>query len=91
MLFLLMQVTIASAAHGQNVGLSGPWTEYVKMLPSDVPVPTMWTEEERIMLLGTSLEVSLLVLHCAEASKFSQFRRMVVTVQMSSDAALIVV
>jgi hypothetical protein len=27
------------------------------MLPNTVPVPTLWTEEERILLLGTSLEV----------------------------------
>jgi hypothetical protein len=29
----------------------------VKMLPNYVPVPTLWKEEERIMLIGTSLEV----------------------------------
>ncbi len=52
-----MQITIAAPHHGQNIGLSNPWTEYVKMLPTEVPVPTMWSEEERIMLVGTSLEV----------------------------------
>lgn len=57
MLFLLMQVTISSPEHKQNVGLSGPWTEYVKLLPAHIPVPTMWSEEERYMLNGTSLEV----------------------------------
>lgn len=57
MLFLLMQITIASPEHKQNVGLSNPWTEYVKMMPTTVPVPTMWSEEERYMLTGTSLEV----------------------------------
>ena len=59
MLFLLMQITAASPDHGRSVGLSNPWTEYVKMLPSIVPVPTMWSEEERVMLVGTSLEVCL--------------------------------
>lgn len=54
-----MQVTIASD-HAQNVGLSNPWTEFVKMLPDTIPVPTMWSEEERVMLVGTSLEVCLL-------------------------------
>lgn len=58
MLFLLMQITIAAKHHGMNVGLSNPWTEYVRMLPSEVPVPTLWSEEERVMLVGTSLEVS---------------------------------
>ena len=59
LLFLLMQITIASSGHGHNVGVSCPWTEYVKILPDMVPVPTFWTEEERLMLIGTSLEVGL--------------------------------
>ncbi len=58
MLFLLMQITIAARHHGMNVGASNPWTEYVRMLPESVPVPTMWNEEEKVMLVGTSLEVS---------------------------------
>jgi hypothetical protein len=51
-----MQITIGSQVHG-SVGLSNPWTEFVKMLPNEIPVPTMWDEEERVMLVGTSLEV----------------------------------
>lgn len=57
MLFLLMQITIASHDDEKTVGLSNPWTEYVKMLPDVIPVPTMWSEEERMLLMGTSLEV----------------------------------
>jgi hypothetical protein len=54
-----MQITIASSHHGENVGLSNPWTEYCKMLPRELPVPTMWMEEERdLLFMGTSLEVS---------------------------------
>jgi hypothetical protein len=56
MLFLLMQITVGSP-NLSNVGVSNPWTEYLKFLPSFVPLPTMWTEEERILLVGTSLEV----------------------------------
>ncbi|KUJ18403.1 SET domain-containing protein [Mollisia scopiformis] len=56
MLFLLMQISIASHPDEKAVGLSNPWTEYVKMLPGSIPVPTMWSEEERLMLVGTSLE-----------------------------------
>ncbi len=57
MLYLLMQITVGSPDRGMNVGLSTAWTAYVKMMPGVVPVPTMWSEEERILLLGTSLEV----------------------------------
>ncbi|KAL0777894.1 hypothetical protein CaCOL14_005547 [Colletotrichum acutatum] len=39
-------------------GVSTPWTEYVKYLPPQVPVTTLWTEQEREMLNGTSLEAS---------------------------------
>ncbi|KAI5462563.1 hypothetical protein BGZ63DRAFT_217644 [Mariannaea sp. PMI_226] len=46
-----------------NVGSRGcaptPWTEYIKFLPRQVPVPTMWTEDERALLRGTSLEAAL--------------------------------
>jgi hypothetical protein len=56
-LYLLMQITTGSPNRGQIVGLSTAWTAYTKMLPEVVPVPTMWSEEERILLLGTSLEV----------------------------------
>lgn len=52
-----MQITIASSNGTLSVGVSNPWSEYVKMLPSNVPVPTTWTEEERALLAGTSLEV----------------------------------
>jgi hypothetical protein len=58
LLFLLMQMTIGSPNRSQNVGLSTAWTAYANMLADVVPVPSMWSEEERILLLGTSLEVS---------------------------------
>lgn len=45
-----------------------------RLLPEKVPLPTMWSEEERMLLVGTSLEVSdfvgnvhLLGLHSKEA------------------------
>jgi hypothetical protein len=53
-----MQMTIGSPNRNQNVGLSTAWTAYANMLADVVPVPSMWSEEERILLSGTSLEVS---------------------------------
>jgi hypothetical protein len=55
MLFLLMQITCHP--DGQCVGVRNPWTEYVNFLPIHIPVPTMWSEEETMMLTGTSLQV----------------------------------
>lgn len=57
MLFLLMQVINGNSS--AIVGTSNPWTEYVKMLPGLIPVPTLWVEDERDMLVGTSLEVCI--------------------------------
>jgi hypothetical protein len=61
-----MQITIASSSGALNVGVSNPWSEYVKMLPSTVPVPTTWTDEERTLLAGTSLEVGYNSLHLCQ-------------------------
>jgi hypothetical protein len=58
MLFLLIQLHAGLSAN--SFGTSTPWTEYVKMLPENVPVPTLWVEEERDMLVGTSLEVRII-------------------------------
>lgn len=55
MVFLLMH--ISREEDGKSVGVKNPWTEYVKVLPGYIPVPTMWTDEERVLLTGTSLEV----------------------------------
>jgi hypothetical protein len=40
-------------------GLKSPHTDYVKFLPKQVPLPTFYSEEERGLLLGTSLEDAL--------------------------------
>jgi hypothetical protein len=41
------------------VGVSNPWTEYLKFLPETVLAPTLWTEDERLLLRGTSLEAAV--------------------------------
>ncbi len=41
------------------MGVSNPWTEYLQFLPSTVLVPTLWTEDERLLLRGTSLEAAV--------------------------------
>ncbi|KAK0384948.1 hypothetical protein NLU13_7427 [Sarocladium strictum] len=38
---------------------STAWTEYIKLLPTDIPVPTLWPEADRSLLQGTSLEVAV--------------------------------
>ncbi len=58
LLFLLVQLAVAMRKPGEDpVALPTPWAEYIKFLPHDVPVPTLWTDSERLLLQGTSLEV----------------------------------
>lgn len=57
MLFLLVQLVLSSNPP-DHVALSNPWTEYVKFLDDHVPVPTLWPEDQRLLLQGTSLEVT---------------------------------
>lgn len=67
-----MQVTMAAKQQPlDGVGVSGPWTEYVKMLPEKVLVPTAWSEGEMGLLAGTSLEVSLLLLRFCSCCQIS--------------------
>ncbi|PKS07813.1 hypothetical protein jhhlp_006421 [Lomentospora prolificans] len=55
LIFLLTQ-RIHSELMLANSGVSTPWTAYVRYLPEDVFVPTMWHDHERALLRGTSLE-----------------------------------
>lgn len=61
MIYLFIHTVQGLAGATPRRGVSTPWTEYVKFLPDDVPVPTMWSDEEKALLTGTSLEVSLIV------------------------------
>ncbi|KAK2625679.1 hypothetical protein QTJ16_004991 [Diplocarpon rosae] len=74
MLFLLMQITIAARHHGMNIGASNPWTEYVRLLPDNVPVPTLWSEEEQAMLVGTSLETAIAAKTASLIQEFEELR-----------------
>lgn len=60
MLYLLSRHILPDRNQALAKGVaSTPWTEYVKFLPRHIPVPTLWSEDERSLLQGTSLEASL--------------------------------
>ncbi|KAL8637905.1 MAG: hypothetical protein Q9228_004881 [Teloschistes exilis] len=59
LIFLLLQITHSATPDSEKVGVSNPLTQYVIFLPERVPLPTFWTEEERELLVGTSLEAAL--------------------------------
>ncbi|KAK3947510.1 hypothetical protein QBC32DRAFT_270632 [Pseudoneurospora amorphoporcata] len=74
LLFLLVQLVLASKAHQAPVGVSNPWTEYIKFLPKTVLVPTLWTEDERLLLRGTSLESAVNAKMTALTAEFDAVR-----------------
>ncbi|OBS28914.1 hypothetical protein FPOA_02849 [Fusarium poae] len=60
LLYLLAHLVLSGRDASSPRGpASTPWTEYLKFLPRDVPVPTMWSEVERALLQSTSLEAAL--------------------------------
>ncbi|KAH8687596.1 hypothetical protein BGZ60DRAFT_363831 [Tricladium varicosporioides] len=74
MLFLLMQFTIASPKGEQKIGVHCPWTLYCQMLPKRIPLPTTWSDEERLMLAGTSLEAAVNAKMTVLNKEFEAFR-----------------
>ncbi|KAF2005547.1 SET domain-containing protein [Amniculicola lignicola CBS 123094] len=54
LIFLLMQATIC-CPDIKDVGVRNPLTEYIKFLPDEL-LPTFWTENEQILLTGTTLQ-----------------------------------
>ena len=59
MLFLLLQITHSSPDTPQHIGVSSPWTEYVKFFPPSFPLPTFYSAEELELLGGTSLAIAV--------------------------------
>ncbi|RPA89462.1 SET domain-containing protein [Choiromyces venosus 120613-1] len=70
MVFLVVSM---STAAGLGIGQSGAWSGYVKFLPA-VSIPTTWTETERKLLRGTSLEVAVAAKLQALEEEFENFR-----------------
>ncbi|KAJ6181024.1 hypothetical protein N7519_011485 [Penicillium mononematosum] len=62
LIFLLIQLSHSSPdlrSANETIGISNPWTEYVKFLPPSFPLPTFYTAEEQELLRGTSLTEAL--------------------------------
>jgi hypothetical protein len=54
-----MQITIASPDLESPISVANPHTDYVKLLPDNVLLPTFYTDEEKDLLFGTSLQDAL--------------------------------
>ncbi|PNY26362.1 SET domain protein, partial [Tolypocladium capitatum] len=59
MLYLLCHLVRSRRGQAASRGISPtPWTEYARFLPRPMAMPTMWSDAERLLLNGTSLQVS---------------------------------
>lgn len=78
LIFLLIQLSHSSpdlqTAH-ETIGISNPWTEYVKFLPPSFPLPTFYAEEEYELLQGTSLAEALDAKLASLEREFEQLRQ----------------
>jgi hypothetical protein len=52
-------MTVDSDGVDGSASVKNPHTDYVKLLPEQVPLPTFYNEEERQLLSGTSLHAAL--------------------------------
>ncbi|KAJ5161664.1 hypothetical protein N7492_007056 [Penicillium capsulatum] len=59
MIFLLLQITHSCPQTRPRIGVSSPWTEYIKFLPPSFPLPTSYSPEEAELLRGTSLATAV--------------------------------
>lgn len=58
-----------------KIGVQSPFTDYVRALPKEVPLPTFYTEEQREMLIGTSLFDALEQKMASLEREFEQIRQ----------------
>lgn len=56
MLFLLLQITHASPIGTEKIGITTPFTNYVKFLPREILLPSFYSTAELDLALGTSLK-----------------------------------
>ncbi|CAG8908157.1 unnamed protein product [Penicillium egyptiacum] len=78
LIFLLIQLSHSSPdlrSAQETIGISNPWTEYVKFLPPSFPLPTLYTADERELLRGTSLEEALDAKVASLEREFEQLRQ----------------
>ena len=69
-----MQIVMSSLDMPSKIGVSNPWSEYVKFVATETSLPIFWTEAERQCLWGTSLENHVAAKLKALDREFADFR-----------------
>ncbi|CAD6442552.1 697b3389-712a-416d-8197-86d2031d49ae [Sclerotinia trifoliorum] len=70
----ILSTAVPQPDRASNVGVRNPWSDYVRFLPQKVPLPTMWNDEERMLLTGTSLEDSVISKMVVLSREFGDLR-----------------
>ncbi|KAI9644149.1 hypothetical protein NHQ30_007502 [Ciborinia camelliae] len=70
----LLSTVASQSEENINIGVKNPWSEYIRFLPEKVPVPTMWNEEEQMLLEGTSLETAVVAKMAKLSKEFEDLR-----------------
>ncbi|KAL8827755.1 MAG: hypothetical protein Q9170_006888, partial [Blastenia crenularia] len=81
LIFLLMQITHSALSDSAKIGVTNPLTQYVKFLPPEVPLPTFWSDEERDLLVGTSLKAAVDSKLKSLDREFSQLRESTTSIE----------
>ncbi|KAJ5359540.1 uncharacterized protein N7496_011953 [Penicillium cataractarum] len=74
MIYILFQISHSSPDVPLHIGVSSPWTDYVKFLPSSFSLPTFYSSEELELLRGTSLEIAVGEKAASLEREFEHFR-----------------
>ncbi|KAJ1326594.1 N-lysine methyltransferase SETD6 [Microdochium nivale] len=85
LLYLLVQLVLSSTTTTTTSSTANElqcaktaWTQYFKMLPESIPLPTTWSEAELFLLRGTSLEESVKAKLSALTKEFDTIKAKVV-------------
>ncbi|EAW07477.1 SET domain-containing protein [Aspergillus clavatus NRRL 1] len=77
-IFLILQITHCSpdfADEHQTIGISNPWTEYIRFMPPSIRLPTFYTEAELELLRGTSLRTAVFAKLASLEKEFERLRQ----------------
>ena len=74
LIFLLLQMTKDSTASSSKIGISTPWTEYIRFLPIPKNLPVFWNSDELEQLEGSSLRGAVRAKLRSLAAEFERIR-----------------
>lgn len=84
LVFLFMQCAASATDMPIKVGVSNPWSEYIKFLPDETSLPTFWSEEQLGCFWGTTLQRMVETKLQSLDREFTQFRNATKDIEWTS-------